>query len=58
MKNEIILALAEKLEKESIAPDCADGSPEAQLGNARDDGYRKGLKDAADRMKELVRLLG
>lgn len=58
MKDAILLELAKKWEQDAKAPQCEDGSPEAQRGNYISQGRREGKRECADAIRMLVQLLG
>lgn len=58
MKNEVLLELANRWEKDAKAPECQDGSPEAAIGNAKAQGGREQLRACADTLRMLVQLIG
>jgi len=58
MKNEVLEALLEAWEKASMFPDRLDESPEAEIGNARNDGFRKGIMTCRDDLESLIQILG
>lgn len=58
MKDAILLELANRWERDAKAPECEDGSPEAQRGNYIAQGRREGLRECADGIRMLVQLLG
>ena len=53
MKEQILIALAEKWERDAAPPNCEDGSE-----HARADGFRKGQAQCADQLRQLIKLLG
>jgi hypothetical protein len=57
MKNETLTELVEKWKRLAEAPDVRDGSPEAEIGNAKDDGRRDGYLRAAGDLRALINLL-
>lgn len=58
MKDAVLLELAARWEREAVEPQCEDGSPEAAIGNAKAHGRRQGLRECADALRMLIRLLG
>jgi len=58
MKQELFEELAKTWERDGEEPDCTDGSPEAAERNARDAGYRAGLRKCAADVTKLIALLG
>jgi len=58
MENAVIEALWQKWERESETPETQDGAPGAEIGNARADGFRSGLKECAKQLRDLLYLLG
>ena len=58
MKQELFQELAKKWEQRGKPPDCQDGSPEAAEMNARESGYRAGLRQCAGDVTKLIALLG
>lgn len=57
MKKEVLEALIERWRKDSKTPECQDGSPEAEIGNAKADGFRKGMVVCAEDLESLIQLL-
>ena len=57
MKEAVLMELIEKWRHEAKEPECADGSPEAAVGNAKRHGERCGLMRAADDLQKLIALL-
>ena len=57
MKKEILLALAEKWEKDAEKDEVKDGSDSAKIENAYLDGKDKGLLHCAADLKKLMDLL-
>jgi hypothetical protein len=57
MKKEVLEALVEKWRKDSVSPETQDGSKEAEVGNAKGDGFRKGLQVCAEDLESLIQLL-
>lgn len=58
MKDAILLELAVKWERESVASGVADGSKEAERGNAIDQGNREGKSECAGALRLLIELIG
>lgn len=58
MKNETLLELAAKWERESKQPETRDGSKDAEVSNALKDGVCHGLSSCARQLRDLVALLG
>ena len=58
MKDAILLELAARWERDAVAPQCEDGSPDAQRGNNIAQGRREGKRECADALRSLVQLLG
>jgi len=58
MKDSVLIELAKKWEDEARTPQCQDGSPGAEIGNAEAHGRRQGLRMCADALRMLVDLLG
>ncbi len=57
MKREVLEALVERWRKDSKTPECQNGPPEAEIGNAKADGFRKGLMTCADDLESLIQIL-
>lgn len=58
MKDTILMELATRWERETQTPNCEDGSPDAQIGNAISRGNREAKRECADALRMLVSLLG
>ena len=58
MKDSIILAIVEKWESEARLDRPCDGSPSAQINNAREDGINEGKLHCCRQLRNLVDLLG
>jgi hypothetical protein len=58
MNKEILIAMAEKWEREAQAPECEDGSDSAKYSNAVAEGARKAKLECAKKLRELIALLG
>ncbi|WP_168442425.1 hypothetical protein [Pontiella desulfatans] len=58
MKNEVLIELAERWEREAVTPKCQDGAPEAEMGNAVRKGQRETKRECADTLRTLVSILG
>ena len=58
MKDAVLMELASRWERDAMAPECQDGSPEAAIRNAEAHGRRQGLRECADGLRMLVQLLG
>ena len=57
MKKEVLEALLERWEKDSKPLECQDGSPEAEMGNAKADGFRMGIMTCRDDLESLIQIL-
>ncbi len=58
MNKEILIAMAEKWEREAQPPQCEDGSDSAKYSNALAEGTRRGKLECAKKLRELIALLG
>ena len=58
MKDAVLLELVARWEREAVAPDCEDGSLEAQRGNDIARGRREGLRECADALRMLISIIG
>ena len=58
MKEYILIELAKCWEIDAVEPKLEDGSPDAQIGNAIDQGIREGKRECADALRSLVLILG
>ena len=58
MKSVVLKELIEKWNAECRNDEAQDGSEEAKVDNARNDGYKKGIARCADQLGVLVELLG
>lgn len=58
MKDAVLLELASRWERDAVAPECEDGSPEAAHRNAVEHGIRQGRRERAEALRMLVQLLG
>lgn len=58
MNCETLMELASKWERDTVEPQCEDGSEQGKLHSAEARGHRKALARAADDLRTLVRLLG
>lgn len=58
MKDTVILELAARFDRDGTPPLAVDGSEEAKISNAYDQGLREGKRNCADAIRELVKLLG
>ena len=57
MKRELLLELAATWKERAKGPEVEDGSKEAEIRNAKEYGFREGLKKAARDLEDYVRLL-
>jgi len=57
MKKEILIALIDKWHRESEPPEVIDGSHDAEIGVARDEGGRKAKRKCAQDLSTLISLL-
>ena len=58
MKKEVLLELVSRWEKDAIEPEKQDGSEQAVLPNAVQQGIREGKLECADGLRMLVDILG
>ena len=58
MKDAILIELAARWERDAKCPQCEDGSPDAQVGNALARGSREAKRECADGLRMLVSMLG
>ena len=58
MKKEILLALAERWERDAETPENQDGSDDAKISNARHQGIREGKRECADGLRMLIEIIG
>ena len=58
MKDAILLELASRWEQESKTPECQDGSPEAEISNAKSSGRRECKRECADTLRTLISMIG
>lgn len=58
MRKEVLEELIRKWLNESRTPECQDGSKEAEVGNARDEGKRYGINKCISDLEKLIELLG
>lgn len=58
MKKEVLLILADRWERDAVTPDAQDGSKEAEILNAVQQGIREGKRECADGLRTLVEMLG
>ncbi len=58
MKNEVLLELAARWDRDAKPPQCQDGSEGAREQNAIDKGHRECKRECADTLRTLVKLLG
>ena len=57
MNPAVLLELVAKWEAKAKAPECEDGSPSAEIGNAVDRGRRAGRQECAEDLNLLIKLL-
>jgi len=57
MRTETLLDLAEKWERRKDNEMVQDGSPDAAVGNAKDDGVRQGKNQCALELRTLISLM-
>lgn len=55
--NEALYALAHRWNEEAEHPSVRDGSKEAEVRNAHDDGFREALRQCAKDVQVLMALL-
>ena len=58
MKNEVLLELAARWEREAVTPENQDGSKDAVIENAVNRGRRTAIRESADILRMLVKILG
>lgn len=58
MKNDVLIELADRWERDAIAPENEDGSPEAERGNVLCKGQRKAKRECADALRTLISIIG
>ena len=58
MKDTILRELVAKFRKVSEEPETTDGSPSAAIRNAREDGWRLGVRESANALEKLIDVLG
>ena len=58
MKDSVLYELANRWDRDAEAPNCEDGSPEAQRGNDVAKGIREGKRECADCLRSLIQLIG
>lgn len=57
MKDQVLLVLAERWIRDATEPATQDGSPEAQVRNAVEQGQREAKRECADTLRVLVKML-
>ncbi|MCK4827109.1 hypothetical protein KA005_65865 [bacterium] len=58
MNNEVLLELAARWERDARPVGAEDGSEEARIGNAVQQGQRECKRECADTLRTLVKMLG
>ncbi len=58
MKDEVLMELVKRWERESVEPQTMDGSESAKILNAVARGERQAKRECADALRLLVQLLG
>ena len=58
MKKEVLLELAARWQNDAVEPEIKDGSEQAVLPNAVQQGIREGKRECADGLRMIVDLLG
>ena len=58
MDKYVLLALAERWERDAIPPRNQDGSAEAEIANAKKEGHRECKHECADTLRTLIHMLG
>ena len=58
MKKEVLLALAERWERDAVTPECANGSKSSEIPNAVAEGIRQGKRECSDGLRTLIEMLG
>jgi len=58
MNDATLLELADRWDKESETPETTDGSDEAKVPNAVDQGHRECKRECADTLRTLIEILG
>ena len=58
MNKEVLIALADRWERDANNPMTEDGAPEAEIHNAIRRGVREGKKECADGLRMLIELVG
>lgn len=57
MNPSVLLELVAKWEAQANDPQCEDDSPEAELNNARERGFRQGKRTCVEDLNLLIKLL-
>lgn len=58
MKDEVLVELARRWERDAAEPGVEDGSPGAEVNNAKSQGMRETKRECADTLRTLVLILG
>jgi hypothetical protein len=58
MRKEVLLALAERWEKDALPAGAENGSKESEIPNAVNKGIREGKRECADGLRTLIEMLG
>lgn len=56
MKSEILLELAKRWENDAVEPSVKDGSEDARIPNAIEQGERQAKRECADTLRTLVQI--
>lgn len=58
MDKHVLLALVERWERDAIVSGTQDGSTEAEIPNAIEEGRRVCKRECADTLRTLIKMLG
>jgi hypothetical protein len=58
MKDAVLYELANRWDRDAQEPVTEDGSPEAKVRNAVNQGIREGKRECADCLRSLIGLIG
>ena len=58
MKDAVLIELVAKLRRSAKEPEATCVSPESSTMNARDEGWRLGVRASADALEKLIDVLG
>ncbi|WP_028840213.1 hypothetical protein [Thermomonas fusca] len=58
MKDNLLMQLADRWDRDAKDPEAMDGSDEAKERNAYEHGMRYAKRECANTVRELIRLIG